>query len=84
MALYLQLQGGRSITSRGERQGGVRVPRPPPGLSIQLKGRSDRRPMITSNDLFYAAKGPGEWPSSPKYIAQLNSAPKARKGSTYT
>ena len=40
--------------------------------------------MITSNDLFYAAKGPGEWPSNPKYIAQLSSAPKARKGSTYT
>jgi hypothetical protein len=35
--------------------------------------------MITSNDLFYTAKGPGEWPSSPKYIGQLSSAPKARK-----
>ena len=35
--------------------------------------------MITSNDMFYAAKGPGEWHSCPKYIGQLSSAPKARK-----
>jgi len=35
--------------------------------------------MIASNDLFYAAKGPGGWHSSPKYIGQLSSAPKARK-----
>lgn len=55
------------------------MPRPPPSLSIQLKGLSDQEPMITSNDLFYTTKGPGEWPSSPKYIGQLSSAPKARK-----
>lgn len=42
------------------------MPRPPPSLSIQLKGLSDREPMITGNDLFSAAKGPGRWHSSPK------------------
>jgi hypothetical protein len=55
------------------------VPRPPLSLSIQLKGLSERESMIASNDLFYAAKGPGGWHSSPKYIGQLSSAPKARK-----
>jgi hypothetical protein len=38
---------------------GVRMPRPSPSSEHQLKGLLDRGPMITSNDLFSAAKGPG-------------------------
>ena len=55
------------------------MPRPPPKSEDSAEGTFNREPMITSNDLFYAAKGPEEWHSSPKYIGQLSSAPNARK-----